>query len=460
MLRSVGVPRLRLPRCAGVTAPEVQRFGVLLEKSRRGSRISVNGQRSSNLESCLASISEFDGEFHIWEELFDKPYLTAVTSGSAVDAKRLLDGVVVGIKDLYDFAGRPPGNGSTITPGTPPVQHAAIVQRLLDAGAIIVGTTRMSEYAYSRSGPTRNPHGSEYTPGGSSSGSAAAVAAGMAQVAIGTQTKASTIRPASYCGVYGFKPTLGAISLAGATRLSTTLDHPGIFADSAVNLKRAFDALVGCDPADPVSCHLPQQFDAPVRKVGYFDLRGSLDLDTDMTSHFEAYVSNLSALGYTVEEVMLPVELSEIERIWQGVFTPEARHQLRHLRTRSDYSELGEEVRALLEAESMESLGGYFDLLDARNECGHRMDTLLASYDLVVLPSDQGAAPRLRAPRWDPACTTFTSALGLPAASIPMGVNRVGLPLGLQVVGRRHSDERVLSALLDLPASFRLATMR
>ncbi len=166
-----------------------------------------------------------------------------------------LHGVPVGIKDIFDTADYPTECGSPVLAGRRPAADAAAVRRLRDAGAVIIGKTVTTEFAYFHPGKTRNPRDLERTPGGSSSGSAAAVAAGMVPLAIGSQTNGSMIRPAAFCGVFGVKPSHGLISRAGALTLSRTLDHVGAFARSIEDLALILDVLAGHDPADPDTRH-------------------------------------------------------------------------------------------------------------------------------------------------------------------------------------------------------------
>src|SRR6266852_804004 len=188
------------------------------------------------VEACLARIREVDGRIEAWAFL-DPEY--ALEQARAADEWRrsgrplgALHGVPVGLKDIIDTADMPTENGSVLHAGRTPSRDASVVSLLRVAGAVILGKTVTTEFATRTPGKTRDPHDPAHTPGGSSSGSAAAVAAGMVPLALGSQTTGSTIRPASYCGVYGFKPTHGLIPRPGMFRLSRTLDHVGLFARS------------------------------------------------------------------------------------------------------------------------------------------------------------------------------------------------------------------------------------
>src|SRR5262249_30046225 len=165
-----------------------------------------------------------------------------------------LHGVPVGLKDIIDTADMPTENGCALHKGRTPREDAAVVTRLRAAGAVILGKTVSTECAYYSPGKTRNPWNPEHTPGGSSSGSAAAVAASMVPLALGSQTNGSVIRPAAFCGVYGFKPTHGLIARSGILQLSRTLDHVGLFARSLDDIALLAEELVGYHEADPDTC--------------------------------------------------------------------------------------------------------------------------------------------------------------------------------------------------------------
>src|SRR5262245_31636931 len=210
---------------------------------------------SQLVEACLARVREVDARIEAWT--FLEPAHAMAQARAADDARRSgqptgpLHGVPVAVKDIFDTADMPTENGSVLYAGRTPSRDAIAVARLRAAGAVIMGKTVTTEFATRFPGKTRNPHNPEHTPGGSSSGSAAAVAAGMAPLAIGSQTGGSTIRPASYCGVYGFKPTHGLIPRPGMFQISRSLDHVGLFARTIDDLALLGETLAGGDAGDP-----------------------------------------------------------------------------------------------------------------------------------------------------------------------------------------------------------------
>ena len=216
------------------------------------------------VEACLTRIREVDPQVQAWAFL-DADY--ALTQAHALDELRLsgraigpLHGVPIGLKDIFDTTDMPTECGSVLYAGRTPSRDATVTAMLRAAGAVIMGKTVTTEFAYFSPGKTRNPHNPEHTPGGSSSGSAAAVAASMVPLALGSQTNGSTIRPAAYCGVIGFKPTHGLISRHGTLTISRTLDHVGLFANSVEDIALLVGQIAGYDENDPdtrLRAHLP-----------------------------------------------------------------------------------------------------------------------------------------------------------------------------------------------------------
>src|SRR5919106_474664 len=207
------------------------------------------------VEACLERIRAVEPTVQAWVFLDEKH---ALAQARAADEKKalgqplgLLHGVPVGIKDIIDTADMPTENGTVLHKGRSPRKDAAVVAMLRAAGALILGKTVTTECAYFHPGKTRNPHNPDHTPGGSSSGSAAAVAASMVPLALGSQTNGSVIRPAAFCGVYGFKPTHGLIPRTGILELSRALDHVGVFARSLDDLALVMEELAGWDEGDP-----------------------------------------------------------------------------------------------------------------------------------------------------------------------------------------------------------------
>src|SRR5262247_63048 len=277
------------------------------------------------VEACLARVKEVDGQVQAWAFL-DPEH--ALAQARAADELKLsgqpigpLHGVPVGLKDIIDTADMPTENGSVLHAGRTPSHDATVVAKLREAGAVIMGKTVTTEFATRSPGKSRNPHDPAHTPGGSSSGSAAAVAAGMVPLALGSQTTGSTIRPASFCGVYGFKPTHGLIPRHGMFRLSRTLDHVGLFARTIEDVALLLEELSAHDERDPDTRPRPR---VPYRAVAVGEpplapmfafVKSSLwdRVDADAREAFEELVATL---GDRVEEVELLTPTEEVLE-WQ-----------------------------------------------------------------------------------------------------------------------------------------------
>jgi Asp-tRNA(Asn)/Glu-tRNA(Gln) amidotransferase A subunit family amidase len=373
------------------------------------------------------------------------------------DYRGPLHGVPLAVKDLLDVAGTPTSAGSTILAGRVADADATAVERLEQAGAVIVGKTRLSEFAYSPGsnnahyGPTRNPWSADHDTGGSSSGSAAAVAAGLAYAALGSDTGGSIRIPASLCGVVGLKPTFGRISLHGVVPLAWSLDHLGPLTRSVGDAALLLEALAGADPRDRRTAgaapFVAAGLDGGARglRVGVLGDDGSggpLGSDEALA----AWRAGLAALERGGAE-LVPVDVPELEPLrWLNgailAIEASALH-LPWLRARLD--DYGEFPRQRLLAAFVYAPGAFVRAQQARAALRKRCDALFERVDLLCTPSQPGGAT----PLGSPAYTTFTgpfNILGWPAISVPVGLTAVGLPLGLQLAGRPWDETTVLRA--------------
>ena len=392
-----------------------------------------------------------DGEVQAWTFL-DPAH--ALAQARAADEERLtgrpiglLHGVPVGIKDIIDTADMPTENGSVLHAGRTPSRDAHVVTRLRGAGAVIMGKTVTTEFATRAPGKTRNPHNPAHTPGGSSSGSAAAVAAGMVPLALGSQTGGSTIRPASYCGVHGLKPTHGLVSRRGMFQLSRSLDHVGLFARTIDDLALLLEVLAGHDEGDPDTRPRARP---PYREIaaeeppippmlGFVKTARWDEMEPDAREAFSELVAHL---GDRVEEVeLLALDAGEWQRIIMDAEM--ALNLAREWTTGRD--RLSPSLRARLE--SGHTVRAY-DYLRARAG----VPALVASltelfeqrYDALLTPATFGTAPAGLESTGDPAFCTLWTLTGMPAVSLPLMQGASGLPLGVQLVGPRDGDARLL----------------
>jgi Asp-tRNA(Asn)/Glu-tRNA(Gln) amidotransferase A subunit family amidase len=405
------------------------------------------------VEACLERIRALEPKVQAWTFLDEKH---ALEQARMADEKRrsgvpagALSGVPVGLKDIIDTADMPTENGTVLHKGRTPRNDATVVRMLRAAGAVILGKTVTTECAYFHPGKTRNPHNLEHTPGGSSSGSAAAVSAAMVPLALGSQTNGSTIRPAAYCGVYGFKPTHGLVPRGGVLQLSRTLDHVGLFARSLDDIAMLAEEIAGYDEHDadtrPVA-RIPfqalSQEPAPVEPMFAFIKTPHWErVDAEAKQAFEELVETL---GERVEEVELFPSASEAWDNHKIIMEAEmAANFEREWRTGRD--KLSPQLAALIERGRETKAVDYQRALRAIVPMVESLDDLfMQRYDAILTPAATGTAPKGIGATGDPAfCTPWTLA-GMPALSLPLMQGGNGLPLGVQLVGRKSFDARLL----------------
>ncbi|MFN3494372.1 MAG: amidase [Hydrogenophaga sp.] len=369
-----------------------------------------------------------------------------------------LYGVPVGVKDIIDTTDFPTEYGSPIHAGRFSVSDATVVSRLRAAGAVIFGKTVTTEFATSHPGPTRNPHNLEHTPGGSSSGSAAAVAAGMVPVALGTQTNGSVIRPASFCGVYAFKPSRGLLPRSGVLEQSPSLDEIGVFARNLEDIAKVTEIMSGDDGQDPASARqAPRRlFDVAVSepplpprfcfvKTPWWD-----EVEPEAREAYETFVDHLEGCVVTVDlpDIVKKTAhwLSTINEVELGTCL---QHEWNHSRAL-----LSETLRARVE-KSMTISGT--DYLIAKGRMVHvagAFDEYFASYDAILCPAALGTAPHGLTSTGNPIMQTAWSFAGLPSVNLPLLNLSNGLPLGVQAVGSYQNDGRLLRSCRWLVSEF------
>jgi Asp-tRNA(Asn)/Glu-tRNA(Gln) amidotransferase A subunit family amidase len=404
------------------------------------------------IEACLARIRETEPAVQAWQFL-DPDY--ALAQARALDERRRegaplgpLHGVPVGIKDIIDTADMPTEDGTVLHAGRTPVRDATVVSMLRQAGAVILGKTVTTECAYFHPGKTRNPHNPEHTPGGSSSGSAAAVAAGMVPLALGSQTNGSTIRPASFCGVYGFKPTYGLVPRGGMMRLSRTLDHVGLFARSIEDIGLLGEQVAGYDERDP-DTHprarpplVATAAEPPPLPPRLAFVKGpSWDRAEEATR--EAFAELAEALGEHVTEVALPALVGDA-LAWQGTIMAAEMAANLDLEWEKGRERLSEPLRSLVERGRGVPALAYQQALARIALLNEGFAEVFDRYDAIVTPAAPGPAPKGLQATGDPSFCTLWTLCGTPAISLPLMQGENGLPLGVQLVGSRGADARLL----------------
>jgi len=407
-------------------------------------RALVQGTLSSRActEHLLAGIRERDASIQAWAAL-DEARALALAEGC--DRRRAttpdcapLHGVAIGVKDIIDTADLPTEMGTRAFAGHQPLRDAAVVERLKRAGGFVLGKTVTTECAFMHPGKTRNPWQTAHTPGGSSSGSAAAVAAGFVPAALGTQTNGSVIRPAAFCGVVGFKPTFGTIPIAGTFRFSETLDQIGTFTRSVADAALFAAQLVDGEAIPPELARLDR---AP--RIGALARFPWNDTEPEADLHFEVTLDAFRAAGAVVERVALPDGAADASLVHRTIMRAEAARNLAGLQARA---------RPLLSAVLNEALDGgrlivpeaYRAAVAVRAALGERAHDLFERCEVIASPPAPGPAPRRLDVTGDPSFCTLWSLLGVPAITIPSGLSRTGLPLGLQLACDVGGDAHLL----------------
>jgi Asp-tRNA(Asn)/Glu-tRNA(Gln) amidotransferase A subunit family amidase len=403
--------------------------------------------------ACLERMRQVESTVQAWQFLDEEH---ALAQARAADERRrsgepvgALCGIPVGIKDIIDTADMPTENGTVLDQGRMPHSDAAVVAHLRAAGAVILGKTVSTECAYFTPGKTRNPHNPEHTPGGSSSGSAAAVAAHMVPLALGSQTAGSVIRPGAFCGVYAMKPTHGLIPRTGVLQLSRTLDHVGLFARSLDDLALLGTELVGYDEGDPDTrprARMPFEQvlnEAPPVEPMFAFIKTPhwprADADTK-----DAYAELVATLGERVEEVDLPASASDAWDWQRTIMETEMAANLEPL-WRRGRERLSERLRGLIERGCETRAIDHQRILRKLPTLIESFDELFTErYDAILTPPALGTAPKGLGATGDPVFCVLWTLLGMPALTLPLMQGANGLPLGVQLVGRRNFDARLL----------------
>ncbi len=387
------------------------------------------------LQECLERIAEREEPIGAWE-FFDAA--SARRQARAIDAAThpgRLAGIPVGIKDIIDTGDMPTAYGSPIYAGHQPAWDAACVALLRAAGAVIPGKTVTTEFAYFSPGKTRNPRAPEYTPGGSSSGSAAAVADGMVPVALGTQTAASVIRPAAFCGIVGYKATYGSFSLAGVKAFSPSLDTLGILARSVDDVALVRQALLDADEA--LLEIGPPRFG--LCRTAHWS---AADASTQRT--VEQTAEQLKAMGASIVVRDWPAAFADLTEAQKAIMAFEAARSYAHERLVHS-GRLSAKLTELLALGLACPLSRYREALGIAEKCRSELVRFFDGIDAVICPSAPGEAPKGLAGTGDPIFSRAWTLLHVPSVTLPLATGDNGLPVGVQLVADRHRDGRLLA---------------
>ena len=407
------------------------------------------------VEACLKRIDELEPTIGAWAHL-DRDI--ALQQARAADEFRksglpigTLHGLPIGIKDIIDTADYPTERGTVLHQGRQPDRDATLVSLLKEAGAIILGKTVSTEMAVYAPGKTRNPHNPEHTPGGSSSGSAAAVAAAMVSLSVGTQTNGSIIRPAAYCGVYGYKPSFGRISRHGVLEQSPPLDTIGVFARDLADLALIADVLMRYDAQDsamipiapPCIAGIMAQ-EVPANPHFAFVRSPVWDQVEEVTRDGlrELIDATNQAQQKTIDIVDLPPLFDDLHEDHRRLMEGDLARSFADEYQRGK-EELSPVLREMIERGQQVSSDDYDNALARMQEYNAFLEQVFEDFDAILTPSTAGPAPAGLAATGSPVMNTIWTFCGTPALNVPLLQSAEGLPIGVQVVGAKDDDARL-----------------
>jgi amidase len=390
------------------------------------------------VRACLDRIAARETGVQAWACLNPDQAIAAARAFDRSGRRGPLAGVPFGVKDIIDTADMPTEWGTPIHRGRRTDRDAACVALTRKAGGVLLGKTVTTEFANLHPGPTRNPHDLTRTPGGSSSGSAAAVADRMVPIALGTQTTGSTIRPASFCGVFGYRPTYGEHRLHGVMEASGSLDTLGILARSLEDIALYRDVLLGVPPEPIADVARPP-------RVGLCRTHNWHQVEPATQRLIEDAAQRLAQAGAPVADVELPPDFARLNEAHRWIssfefartFTWEIEHH---------WDAISETLRNRRLADGLScSLERYVEMQDLAESCRHRMDAVWDDHDVLLTPSAFGEAPvGLPAFAGAPFYMMWT-VLHLPTVTLPVFTGPNGMPVGAQVLARRHDDRRLFA---------------
>lgn len=388
------------------------------------------------VRACLERIAERDATVKAWAWLDPE---RALRQAKAADAATggLLRGVPIGVKDIIDTYDMPTGHNSPIFAGKVPFGDAACVALCRAANAVILGKTVTTEFANRHPGPTTNPHNPAHTPGGSSSGSAAAVADGQVPLAFGTQTGGSVIRPAAYCGAIGYKPTFGDFSRVGIKMQCHTVDTLGLMARTLDDIA-LFRAAVLALPMVP----LDRTIAAP--RIGFCRTPIWDEADPDTKALLEETAGKLAARGATVLDIAFAPAFRDILDDHAAITGFESARNYADERLRNP-DKVSAELTKILKDGLAVTLERYVAAQRKAQSFRVHVDQLFDKVDLLLCPSAPGEAPKGMEYTGNPRFNSIWTLAGTPCVTLPAGSGDMGLPLGVQLVGLRHEDDRLLS---------------
>ena len=402
------------------------------------------------VKSYIEQIKKKEKDVEAWE-FFDEEFVLSQAkkldslhqSGKHGD----LHGIPVGIKDIFDTEDMPTTDGTEIHKKNPSLSDCTVVSKLKQAGAIIMGKTVTCELAYYSPGKTKNPHDLSRTPGGSSSGSAAAVASHMVPLAIGSQTNGSVIRPASYCGVIGYKPTKGLISRHLVLQISRALDQVGIFSNSIEDAALISEQIIGHDKQDPDTSlnPRPKLLAASRQKppmeplLAYIKLPFMDKLDEDVMEGFNEVKDELKG---QINEIELPAGFDGIPD-WHKIIMESDMARSFSEEYKKSKNKLSDKIVEAIERGMKYSSVEYNEAFSKIEVANAYFKQFFHDYDAILTPSANGEAPKGLESTGDPIFSTIWTYCGMPSISLPLLQGKNGLPVGVQLVSSLYDDERL-----------------
>jgi len=409
----------------------------------------------SSVEVCsqyIERIGKFEKDVKAWSHFNKKLLLekAAEADEHRISGKPLgaLHGLPVAVKDIIGTLDMPTECGTTIRKKMNTSQDSEVVNLLKVAGAIIMGKTETTELAYFHPGKTTNPHDYKRTPGGSSSGSAAAVAAYMAPLSIGSQTNGSTIRPASYCGVVGYKPSYGLISRYGILKQSDKLDQVGLFGKSVEDVALLARVLIKKDLFDPSTIHYSAEDMMDVCRKGplfdpkfiFYKTKNWKNIDKESQKSFEIFIKTFKK---NIEVFDTPSYFDDIPKYHKIIHETDMANNFQ-LYYKKYKKKLSKEMVSAIERGLKNSATEYAEAIDFMKRSYDSYKEVFEDYHGVLTPASSGVAPKGLGNTGSPEFSTVWTYLGLPSISLPLLTGKNDLPLGIQLIGDKHDDLRFL----------------
>ena len=409
----------------------------------------------SSVEACsqyIERIGKFEKDVKAWSHFNKKLLLekAAEADEHRISGKPLgvLHGLPVAVKDIIGTLDMPTECGTTIRKKMNTSQDSEVVNLLKVAGAIIMGKTETTELAYFHPGKTTNPHDYKRTPGGSSSGSAAAVAAHMAPLSIGSQTNGSTIRPASYCGVVGYKPSYGLISRYGILKQSDKLDQVGLFGKSVEDVALLARVLIKKDLFDPSTIHYSAEDMMDVCRKGplfdpkfiFYKTKNWKNIDKESQKSFEIFIKTFKK---NIEVFDTPSYFDDIPKYHKIIHETDMANNFQ-LYYKKYKKKLSKEMVSAIERGLKNSATEYAEAIDFMKRSYDSYKEVFEDYHGVLTPASSGVAPKGLGNTGSPEFSTVWTYLGLPSISLPLLTGKNDLPLGIQLIGAKHDDLKFL----------------